>query len=138
MLIAGDIGVTKTDLAIYSGESGSPKPLAQADVHSAGCDVKTAHSAADGRIAIVAPDTGLGESFLTSNGSQCLEGGHRVLPQLTAQILIRRGRFKDLLERMPIHITTTRAAVAGAATFGLQSLGKLTNPAEAKTSLAPV
>jgi glucokinase len=35
MLIAGDIGGTKTDLAIYSIESGPHAPLAQAEVHSA-------------------------------------------------------------------------------------------------------
>ena len=35
MLIAGDIGGTKTDLAIYSNESGPHAPLAQTEVHSA-------------------------------------------------------------------------------------------------------
>ena len=35
MLIAGDIGGTKTDLAIYSPESGPDAPLAQTEVHSA-------------------------------------------------------------------------------------------------------
>src|SRR5215475_10714239 len=34
MLIAGDIGGTKTDLAIYSPESGPHTPLAQTEVHS--------------------------------------------------------------------------------------------------------
>ena len=34
MLIAGDIGGTKTDLAIYSRESGPHAPLAQVEVHS--------------------------------------------------------------------------------------------------------
>src|SRR5260221_9315458 len=35
MLIAGDIGGTKTDLAIYSNESGPHAPLAQTEIHSA-------------------------------------------------------------------------------------------------------
>lgn len=35
MLIAGDIGGTKTDLAIYSSESGPHAPLAEKEVHSA-------------------------------------------------------------------------------------------------------
>jgi glucokinase len=35
MLVAGDIGGTKTDLAIFSGEAGPLVPLAQAKVHSA-------------------------------------------------------------------------------------------------------
>jgi len=159
MLIAGDIGGTKTDLAIYSAESGPRAPLAQTEVRSGDYDslqaivgeflakveipvdvasfavagpviaghVKTtnlpwvmdedtlardlklraAHlmndleavarsvpvlQAADlvtlnegepvatGPIAVVAPGTGLGESFLTWNGSQydahSSEGGH--------------------------------------------------------------
>jgi glucokinase len=54
------------------------------------------------------------------------------------QTFTRKGRFKDLMERMPIHIITTRAALVGAATFGLQSLGKLKNREEAKASLVPV
>src|SRR2546426_7307485 len=35
MLIAGDIGGTKTDLAIYSSQSGPHSPLAQTERHSA-------------------------------------------------------------------------------------------------------
>src|SRR5262249_35185261 len=35
MLVAGDIGGTKTDLAIYSIESGPRVPLAETEVHSA-------------------------------------------------------------------------------------------------------
>jgi glucokinase len=54
------------------------------------------------------------------------------------QVFTRKGRFKDLMERMPIHIITTRAALVGAATFGLQSLGNLRKREEAKASLASV
>jgi glucokinase len=35
MLIAGDIGGTKTDLAIFSSEAGPHTPLAEAKVHGA-------------------------------------------------------------------------------------------------------
>src|SRR5213593_260830 len=35
MLLAGDIGGTKTDLAVFSRETGPHSPLAQAEVHSA-------------------------------------------------------------------------------------------------------
>lgn len=35
---------------------------------------------------------------------------------------IRKGRFKDFMEQIPIHLITTRAALLGAATFGLESL----------------
>jgi len=343
MLIAGDIGGTKTDLAIYSSESGPHTPLAQTEVHSADypslqamvteflaqvkmtvdvasfdvagpvinghvkttnlpwvldestlandLNLKAIHlmndleavaravpalraedmitinkgePVANGPIAIIAPGTGLGESFLTWDGSQYLahgsEGGHcdfaptderqmrllhYLLPRFghvgvervcsgigvpniyeflrdeeniperpeiaqliasakdhtktivdtavdpqhpselcvaTVDLLVsilaseagnlalkvlatggvymaggialhlvkllqkpqfvetftRKGRFKDLMERMPIHIITTRAALVGAATFGLQSLTRLKNRGEAKASLAPV
>ena len=53
------------------------------------------------------------------------------------QTFTRKGRFQELMERMPIHIITTRAALVGAATFGLQSLSNLRNREEAKASLAP-
>jgi glucokinase len=343
MLIAGDIGGTKTDLAIYSPESGPHAPVAETEVHSADYDslqdmvkeflarvkisvdvasfdvagpvinghvkttnlpwvmdettlasdlhLKAAHlmndleavaravpalraqdvitinkgePVANGPVAIIAPGTGLGESFLTWDGSQYLacgsEGGHadfapaderqiRLLHYLllrfghvgvervcsgigvpnlyeflrdeeniperpeiaqliasakdhtkaivgvafdpqhpselclaTVDLLVsilaseagnlalkvlatggvymaggialhvvkllqkpqfvetftRKGRFKDLMERMPIHIITTRAALVGAATFGLQSLSRFKNAQEAKPSLAPV
>jgi glucokinase len=35
MLLAGDIGGTKTDLGIFSNEAGPHAPLFQAEVHSA-------------------------------------------------------------------------------------------------------
>ena len=41
---------------------------------------------------------------------------------LFMQTFIRKGRFKDLMGRIPIHIITARAALVGAATFGLQTL----------------
>jgi glucokinase len=47
----------------------------------------------------------------------------------------RKGRFKDLMKRMPIYIITTRAALLGAATFGLQSLSNLKRREEANASL---
>jgi glucokinase len=34
----------------------------------------------------------------------------------------KKGRFKDLMSRVPIHVITTRAALVGAATYGLQKL----------------
>ncbi len=327
MLIAGDIGGTKTDLAIYSTESGPHAPLAETERHSADypsleamvteflgqvkmsvdvasfdvagpvingrvkttnlpwvmdestlakdLNLKAAHlindleavaravpalrpadvvtinkgkPVANGPIAIIAPGTGLGESFLTWNGSQYVahgsEGGHSdfaptderqirllayLLPrfghvgvervcsgigvpniyeflrdvekiperpevaqmiasakdhtkvivnaavdpqhpselcQETVEMLVsilaseagnlalkvlatggvyiaggvalhllnalqeprftetvtRKGRFRDLMQRIPIHVITTRAALVGAATFGLESL----------------
>jgi glucokinase len=54
------------------------------------------------------------------------------------QTFTRKGRSQDLMERKPIHIITARAALVGAATFGLQRLSKLKKREEAKASLAPV
>jgi glucokinase len=341
MLIAGDIGGTKTDLAIYSLESGPHAPLAQTEVHSADysslqamvtefldqaklsvdvasfdvagpvingkvkttnlpwamdektlardLNLKAVHlmndleavaravpalraedvvtinkgePIANGPIAIIAPGTGLGESFLTWNGSQYVahgsEGGHsdfaptdarqirlleyllprfghvavervcsgigipniyeflrdeakiperpevaqsiasaqdhtkaivdaaldphnpselcRVTVEMQVSILAseagnlalkvlatggiyiaggvalhvlsvlqepqftqsftRKGRFKDLMERIPIHVITTRAALVGAATFGLESLKNVRNKARVEFSIA--
>src|SRR5439155_17176259 len=34
------------------------------------------------------------------------------------QTFTRKGRFKDLMARMPVHVITTRAALVGAATYG--------------------
>jgi len=38
------------------------------------------------------------------------------------QTFIRKGRFKDLMGRIPIHVITARAALIGAASYGLESL----------------
>jgi glucokinase len=50
----------------------------------------------------------------------------------------RRVRFRDLRERMPIHVITTRPALLGAATFELQSLSKVKNREGTQLSLTPV
>jgi glucokinase len=159
MLLAGDIGGTKTDLAVYSGEAGPYVPFAEIEVHSADygsleaiasefltkvnvhvdracfavagpvisghakitnlpwvidetalakdlnvdhihlmndleaiafaipglrtddlCTLNSGLPVAGGAIGVIAPGTGLGESFLTWNGSRYIahssEGGH--------------------------------------------------------------
>jgi glucokinase len=38
------------------------------------------------------------------------------------QAFTRKGRFRELMERIPIHVITTRAALVGAATYGLERL----------------
>jgi len=45
------------------------------------------------------------------------------------QTFIRKGRFKDLMTRIPIHLITTRAALVGAAAFGLESLKNIRSSA---------
>jgi glucokinase len=37
------------------------------------------------------------------------------------QTFARKGRFKALMERVPVHVITARAALVGAATYGLES-----------------
>jgi glucokinase len=94
-------------------------------------------------VSILASEAGnLALKVLATGGAYLAGGGLHLVKLLQkpqfVQTFTRKGRFKDLMERMPIHIITTRAALVGAATFGLQSLGKLKNREEAKTSLAPV
>jgi glucokinase len=36
------------------------------------------------------------------------------------QAFMKKGRFKDMMSRIPIHVITTRAALFGAAAFGLE------------------
>ena len=38
------------------------------------------------------------------------------------QTFTRKGRFKNLMERLPVHVITTRAALLGAAAYGLDTL----------------
>jgi glucokinase len=38
------------------------------------------------------------------------------------QSFTRKGRFKDVMGRIPVHVITTRAALVGAATYGLEKL----------------
>ena len=180
MLVAGDIGGTKTDLAIFSSEAGPHAPLAQERVHSAGypslqaivkeflakaqkpvdracfavagpviggrvkttnlpwvieenslarelnlnlkavhlindleaiaravpilrpsdvCTINAGEPIPTGTIAVIAPGTGLGESFLTWDGSRYLahssEGGHSdFAPTDARQIRLLEYMFK--------------------------------------------
>ena len=38
------------------------------------------------------------------------------------QAFSNKGRFKDLMRRIPVHVITARAALVGAATYGLETL----------------
>lgn len=38
------------------------------------------------------------------------------------QAFTRKGRFKDLMEHIPIHVITAQAALVGAAAYGLNTL----------------
>jgi glucokinase len=95
-------------------------------------------------VSILASEAGNLALKVLATGGVYLAGGvalHLVKLLKTPQFLqtfSRKGRFEDLMERMPIHIITTRAALLGAATFGLQSLSKVGNREGAKAFLAPV
>src|SRR5499427_6614982 len=95
-------------------------------------------------VSILASEAGNLALKVLATGGVYLAGGvalHHVkflqVPQFL-EVFTRKGRFKDLMERIPIHLITTRAALLGAATFGLQSLNKVKKPKDAKVSLAPV
>jgi len=51
----------------------------------------------------------------------------RLIPQLAAGGFMHafraKGRFADRLADMPVHVVTTRAALLGAAIFGLDQTG---------------
>ena len=51
---------------------------------------------------------------------------------------IRKGRLKDLIRRIPIHAITTRAELAGAAAFGLQTLKQIRHTAKTQPSVATI
>ena len=50
----------------------------------------------------------------------------RILPQLEdgafARAFVNKGRFAQLLEGIPVHVITTRAALLGAAIYGLRQM----------------
>jgi len=105
---------------------------------------KLCRATVDMLVSILASEAGnLGLKVLATGGLYIAGGVALHLVSLLQQpqfmeTFTRKGRFKDLMERMPIHIITTRAALLGAATFGLQSLSKVKNREGATTSLSPV
>jgi glucokinase len=105
---------------------------------------KLCRATVDMLVSILASEAGnLGLKVLATGGMYIAGGVALHLVSLLQQpqfmeTFSRKGRFKDLMERMPIHIITTRAALLGAATFGLQSLSKVGNREGAKAFLAPI
>jgi glucokinase len=77
---------------------------------------------------ILASETGNLALKVLATGGVYIAGGIalHILPLLQEpgfiEGLTRKGRFKDLMARIPVNVITTRAALLGAATFGLQSL----------------
>jgi len=95
-------------------------------------------------VAILASEVGNLALKVLATGAVYWAGGIAPSPRETAaKTAVRadfhqKGPFKDLMERMPIHIITAHAALLGAATFGLQRLSNLNKREEVKASLAPV
>jgi glucokinase len=102
------------------------------------------HATVDLLVSILASEAGNLALKVLATGGVYLAGGialHLMRLLQTPQFVetfTRKGRFKDLMERMPIHIITTRAALLGAAAFGLQSLSRVKNREAATASLSPV
>lgn len=78
-------------------------------------------------ISILGDEAGNLALKVLATGGVYLAGGiaTHVLPALKEkrfmQSFTRKGRFVELMERMPIHVIVTRAALAGAATYGLEN-----------------
>jgi len=98
MLLAGDIGGTKTDLAIFSNEAGPHAPLVQAEVHSAEYPSLQA----------------LAKEFLTKT----LMPAARACFAIAGPVIAGRAKTTNL----PFHVVVTRTALVGAAARGLVRL----------------
>jgi glucokinase len=89
---------------------------------------KLAADALDLFVAILASEAGNMALKVLATGGVTLAGGipAHVLPKLTdgrfLQDFADKGRFKELLSRVPIDVVTTRAALLGAALHGLDRM----------------
>jgi glucokinase len=79
-------------------------------------------------VSILASEAGNLALKVLATGGIYLAGGI-ALHMLTAlqeprfmQVLTRKGRFEDLMKGIPVHVITARAALVGAATYGLENL----------------
>lgn len=78
-------------------------------------------------VSILASEAGNLALKVLATGGVYLAGGvaFHVLDALKQprfmQTFANKGRFKDLMQRIPVHVITARAALVGAATFGLES-----------------
>jgi glucokinase len=76
--------------------------------------------------AILAGEAGNLALKVLATGGVYLAGGValHILNELKSPEFIRafknKGRFEELMARLPIHVITTRAALLGAASFGLE------------------
>jgi len=79
-------------------------------------------------VSILASEAGNLALKVLATGGLYLAGGvalHMLKPLQDPrfmQTFARKGRFGDLMRRMPVHVITARAALVGAAAYGLESL----------------
>ena len=79
-------------------------------------------------VAILAGEAGNLALKILATGGIYLAGGValHLLPALQEpyfmQAFTRKGRFEDLMKQMPVHVITARAALVGAASYGLENL----------------
>jgi glucokinase len=82
-------------------------------------------------VSILASEAGNLALKVFATGGVYLAGGIavRLLDALRGprfmQAFARKGRFKALMSRVPVHVITTHAALVGAAAYGLQALDNL-------------
>jgi glucokinase len=135
MLLAGDVGGTKTELAVFAPERGPHAPLAHERFRSAsypGLDAmarefleKAGLSVTDACFDVPGPVVD-GRAQLTNLVwiLTALEHGSFM------DAFRRKGRFADLLDQRPVHVIVDDAALLGVATYGLSLLdGSATDPA---------
>jgi glucokinase len=151
MLLAGDIGGTKTTLATCSPATGPRFPLVQAEFLSANyagltamvqeflatVDVPVLHPASPSPlcaaplnrfVAILAAEASNLALKVLAPGGLYLAGGilRHMLPALAdgrfGQQLQGKGRFGALLAHMPIQVVTRQVALWGAARYGLEEM----------------
>ena len=79
-------------------------------------------------VSILASEAGNLALKVLATGGLYLAGGValHLLPILQEprfmRAFTRKGRFEDLMQRIPVHVITARAALVGAASYGLESL----------------
>jgi glucokinase len=87
-----------------------------------------AAAAVDLFVAILADEAGNLALKVLSTGGVYLAGGipPRLLPRLAdgrfMQAFVKKGRFEEMMRRLPVHIVMTQAALLGAAQYGLDQL----------------
>jgi glucokinase len=78
-------------------------------------------------VSILSDEAGNLALRVLATGGVYLAGGvaRHVLPALQGtrfmQSFTRKGRFKEFMAQLPIHVIITRAALAGAASYGLET-----------------